>query len=59
MQGVGGSCAVGLTPVLRVFRGNAKFPDDPNHRFTTSQAIYDEFVGKGWDGEGVKFCVPG
>ena len=59
VQGVGGSCAVGLTPVLRVFRGNAKFPDDPNHRFTTSQAIYDEFVGKGWDGEGVKFCVPG
>ncbi len=59
VEGVGGSCAVGLTPVLRVFRGGAKFPDDPNHRFTTSQAIYDEFVAKGWDGEGVKFCVPG
>jgi len=59
VEGVGGSCAAGLTPVLRVFRGGARFPDDPNHRFTTSQAIYDEFVAKGWDGEGVKFCVPG
>ncbi len=59
VEGVGGSCAAGLTPVFRVFRGAAKFPDDPNHRFTTSRAIYDEFVAKGWDGEGVKFCVPG
>lgn len=57
-DGVGGSCAAGLAPVLRLFRGNARFPDDPNHRFTTSQAVYDEFVARGWDGEGVKFCVP-
>ena len=58
VEGVGGSCAAGQTPVYRVFRGNARFPDDPNHRFTTSTAIYNDFVSKGWDGEGVKFCVP-
>ena len=58
VEGLGGSCAAGLTPVYRVFRGNARFPDDPNHRFTTSTAIYNDFVSKGWDGEGVKFCVP-
>ena len=59
VEGVGGSCAPSLVPVLRVFRGNARFPDDPNHRFTTSTAIYNSFVAQGWDGEGVKFCVPG
>lgn len=59
VEGIGGSCAAGLTPVLRLFRGNARFPDDPNHRFTTSTAIYNSFVALGWDGEGVKFCVPG
>lgn len=59
VEGVGGSCAASLVPVLRVFRGNARFPDDPNHRFTTSTAIYNAFVAQGWDGEGVKFCVPG
>jgi|GEM_PF-1835883 len=58
VEGVGGSCPDGLAPVYRLFRGNAKFPDDPNHRFTTSLAIYNQFVGLGWDGEGVKFCVP-
>lgn len=59
VEGVGGSCAASLVPVLRVFRGNTRFPDDPNHRFTTSTAVYNSFVAQGWDGEGVKFCVPG
>ena len=58
VEGVGGSCATGLTPVYRVFRGQTKFPDNPNHRFTTDTAIYNAFVALGWDGEGVKFCVP-
>ena len=53
-----GTCATGLLPVYRLFRGNARFPDDPNHRFTTDLADYNDFVGRGWDGEGVKFCVP-
>ena len=53
-----GMCATGLVPVYRLFRGNARFPDDPNHRFTTDLADYNDFVARGWDGEGVKFCVP-
>lgn len=57
VEGVGGSCAAGQVPVYRLFRGNVRFPDDPNHRFTTSTAIYNEFVALGWDGEGVKFCA--
>ena len=59
VEGVGGSCAAGQKPVYRVFRGQARFPDDPNHRLTTSIALYNQFVGLGWDGEGVKMCVPG
>lgn len=61
IPGVGNAlatCANGTVPVYRLFRGNAKFPDDPNHRFTTSRAVYDQFVAAGWDGEGVNFCVP-
>ena len=58
VEGVGGTCAAGLTPVYRIFRGQAKFPDNPNHRFTTDTAIYNAFVTLGWDGDGVKFCVP-
>ena len=58
VSGPGGSCASGQTPVYRLFRASAKFPDDPNHRFTTSLAVYEAFVGLGWDGEGVNFCVP-
>jgi len=57
VEGVGGSCAVKQTPVYRLFRGNTRFPDDPNHRFTISTAIYNDFVSRGWDGEGVKFCL--
>ncbi len=59
VEGVGGYCPSGLIPVYRIFRGNVRFPDNPNHRFTTSMTIYNAFVAKGWDGEGVKFCVPG
>ena len=57
IEGVGGSCAAGQTPVYRLFRGQVRFPDDPNHRFTTSLALYNQFVAAGWDGEGVKLCV--
>ena len=59
VEGVGGYCSAGLIPVFRLFRGNARFPDNPNHRFTTSAFTYNSFVAQGWDGEGVKFCVPG
>ena len=58
IEGVGGSCAAGQTPVYRLFRGQVRSPDDPNHRFTTSLALYNQFVALGWDGEGVKLCAP-
>ena len=58
VEGVGGTCAAGQTPVYRLFRGQVRFPDDPNHRFTTSLALYNQFVALGWDGEGVKLCAP-
>ena len=58
IEGVGGSCAAGQTPVYRLFRGQVRFPDDPNHRFTSSLALYNQFVALGWDGEGVKLCAP-
>lgn len=58
VAGVGGSCASGQRPIYRMFRGGARFPDDPNHRFTSDVATYNAFVAQGWDGEGVNFCVP-
>lgn len=58
LPNMSGACASGQVPVYRLFRGNARFPDDPNHRFTTDLTIYNEFVALGWDGEGVKLCVP-
>ena len=58
VEGVGGSCSAGQTAVYRAFRGNARFPDDPNHRFTTDLALYNTLVSAGWDGEGVKMCAP-
>jgi hypothetical protein len=58
VEGINGSCPSATLAVYRIFRGNVRFPDDPNHRFTTDRRVYDEFVALGWDGEGVKFCVP-
>ena len=58
ITGIGGSCGNGLLPVYRLFKGAAHFPDNPNHRFTTSASVYNSFVALGWDGEGVNFCVP-
>ena len=58
VEGVGGGCATAQTPVYRAFRGNARFPDDPNHRFTTDLTLYNSLVSAGWDGEGVKMCAP-
>lgn len=56
--GLTASCGPSLRPVYRLFRGNIRFPDNPNHRFTTDVALYNEFVALGWDGEGIKVCVP-
>lgn len=58
VSGVGGSCPSGQRPVYRAFRGAIRFPDDPNHRFTTDPGVYSDLLALGWDGEGVVFCVP-
>ena len=58
VPGAAGLCAAGQRPVYRLFRGNLRFPDDPNHRFTTSLTIYNNLIALGWDSEGVKFCAP-
>ena len=58
VSGVGGRCDAGQLPVYRMFRSNVRFPNDPNHRFTTSVSLYNTAVAAGWDGEGVNFCVP-
>ncbi len=57
VEGVGGLCAAGQLPVYRAFRGNDRFPDDPNHRFTTNVTNYNSFVANGWTAEGVKLCI--
>ena len=32
--------------------------DEAGHRVTIDVALYDMLVGLGWDGEGVKACLP-
>lgn len=56
-SGAAASCGPLLRPVYRLFRGNIRFPDNPNHRLTTDIALYNDLVALGWDGEGVKLCV--
>ena len=51
-------CGPARRPVYRLFRGQVKFPDNPNHRFTSDYDTYSGFVALGWNGEGVAFCVP-
>jgi hypothetical protein len=58
VAGEGGRCEADLVPVYRLFRGSAKFPDDPNHRYVLNPAVYREFVALGWEGEGVQMCLP-
>ena len=50
-------CLGGDVPVLRLY--NDGMTGAPNHRFTESQAIYDDFVAnQHWTPEGVRFCAP-
>ena len=52
-------CDLDKEKIYRVFRGNARFPDDANHRFTNNRALYLQLIAEGWDDEGVKFCGVG
>jgi hypothetical protein len=45
-----GVCAAGTVPVYRLY--NNGMTGAPNHRFTTSVAIYDQFINSfGWTGK--------
>jgi hypothetical protein len=53
----GGTCGEAGTNVYRMY--NNGMTGAPNHRFTTSLAIYNDFTtNRGWAGEGVRFCSP-
>lgn len=52
----GGICPAGTIAVKRAY--NRRFAEnDSNHRYTTSNAIYDQMVASGWAGEGTVFCA--
>jgi hypothetical protein len=52
-----GICPTDTVPVYRLY--NNGMTGAPNHRFTTSLAIHDDFVqNRGWVSEGVRFCAP-
>ena len=54
---IGGACQAGTLPVYRMY--NHGQTGAPNHRFTTSLAIYQQFTTTlGWDQEGIAFCSP-
>lgn len=52
---VAGACSFGDIPVYRMY--NNGMTGAPNHRFTTSLDVYNDFVNnRGWAGEGIRFC---
>ncbi|MFN3629098.1 MAG: IPT/TIG domain-containing protein [Casimicrobiaceae bacterium] len=53
-----GTCPPPSIPVYRAFKAAPRYPDDGNHRFTTSLAIHRDMVDRlGWVDEGVRFCA--
>ena len=50
-----GVCPSGTLPVKRVYNGRFA-QHDTNHRYATTDAIYNQMLGLGWSGEGVVFC---
>lgn len=52
-----GSCPEGTQAVKRVYNNRAAF-NDSNHRYTTSDALYNQMLTLGWSGEGIVFCAP-
>ena len=52
-----GICPSETVPIYRLYNNGQT--GAPNHRFTTSLAIHDDFVqNRGWVSEGVRFCAP-
>lgn len=53
----GAACPAGTTAVWRLY--NSGRNGAPNHRFTTSTDVYQDFIAnQGWAGEGIVFCAP-
>lgn len=53
---VGGTCPAGTQPVHR-FYNNPSRGDDMNHRYTVTQAAFDDTLARGWVHEGVVMCA--
>jgi hypothetical protein len=53
-----GVCPANLVPVYRAFNNIVGRGNGPNHRYTTSIAVYSAMLAQGWAGEGVHFCAP-
>ena len=51
-----GECPEDTRPVRRVYNNRAA-QNDSNHRYLTSQALYQQMINSGWRGEGVVFCA--
>ena len=50
-------CPAGTVPIYRAFKGEPRYVDDGNHRFSTSLAQHQDMVTRlGWIDEGVVFC---
>ena len=50
-------CPAGTAPIYRAFKGEPRYVDDGNHRFSTSLAQHQDMVNRlGWIDEGVVFC---
>jgi hypothetical protein len=43
--------------VKRVY--NKRFAqNDSNHRYVTTDVLYQQMIAQGWAGEGIVFCAP-
>ena len=53
----GAQCPAWTQAVYRAYNNRFAF-NDSNHRYTVSEALYDQMVSMGWSGEGVVMCAP-
>ena len=50
-------CPAGTAPIYRAFKGQPRYVDDGNHRFSTNLSQHQDMVARlGWTDEGVVFC---
>jgi len=53
-----GVCPDGTVPVYRAYNNGSTRGIDSNHRITSSSAVLQETVARGWSNEGVVMCAP-